>query len=221
MIVIAVVGTGTGIGKTHVSCALARALVRRGLATAGRKPVESGVTDTALTDAAALSGSGSIAPASAPPYTFRDPVSPHLAARREGKAIDPELAAAWVRESSIGADVAVAETAGALLSPLGRTSTNLDLATALAPDLIVLVAPDRLGVLHEVASARRILGPEAWARTLVVLSAPAEPDASTGTNVDELRWLAWAERAVTWARDAVDGALLADAAAQVCGRLRG
>lgn len=211
MKVVAVIGTGTGVGKTHVSCALTRALTARGLATAGRKPIESGVVDIPSTDAAMLAGSGSIPPASPPPYTFRDPVSPHLAARREGLAIEVEVAVRWSRDSSPGADLVVVETAGALLSPLGPHLTNLDLALTLAPDAFVLVAPDRLGVLHEVGCARRILPAAVWARTLVVLSEPAERDASSGTNADELRWLGWADDAVTWPRGARDGSALAEA----------
>jgi dethiobiotin synthetase len=47
-------GTGTGVGKTAVAAALARALVARGERVAAIKPIETGV-DGAAADAVALS----------------------------------------------------------------------------------------------------------------------------------------------------------------------
>jgi dethiobiotin synthetase len=51
---------------------------------------------------------------------------------------------------------------------------------AIEPSVTILVAPDRLGVLHDVT---------ACARKVIVLSAPRTPDASTGTNAAELESL--------------------------------
>jgi dethiobiotin synthetase len=96
---------------------------------------------------------------------------------------------AWV--ASHKADVLVIETAGGLLSPLGAGHTNLDLAKALAPHTLLLVAPDRLGVLHELTACREVL--RAHARELpepgIILQAPSAPDASTGTNEAEIETL--------------------------------
>jgi dethiobiotin synthetase len=52
---IVVVGTGTEVGKTHVTTALVRAAVRAGLQAVGLKPVESGV-GTGASDASRLGG---------------------------------------------------------------------------------------------------------------------------------------------------------------------
>jgi len=94
------------------------------------------------------------------------------------------------------------ETAGGLLSPLGMGVTNLDLARALHPDGVVLVAQDRLGVLHEIAAcglALRVLASELQ-DCIVALQAPTAPDLSTGTNTAEIVELGLAKRVVSFPR---------------------
>lgn len=193
---VVVVGTGTGIGKTHLGVALVAELARSGLRVVGLKPVESGVCLDRLdeTDAGLLASVSSVRLAEVGAlYAFAPAVSPHLAARQASVLIDLERIAGWVAQvgAGTGADVAVVETAGALLSPLSRTLTNLDLARALRPDCLVLVGCDRLGVLHDVAAtlhALRTLAPELGEATLV-LQPPALPDTSTGANAAELAFL--------------------------------
>jgi 8-amino-7-oxononanoate synthase len=196
-----VLGTGTEVGKTFVAEALVRLLTAQGQAVAGLKPIETGWGNAAgrepVGDAGRLAGASfhvkQLVPA--PLYGFSDPVAPALAARRAGTEIQLSAVKTWVRQLSVSAEpgnppcAAVIETAGGVFSPLGPQLTNFDLATSLDPSIWILVAPDRLGVLHDViatlgAMAGRGRGP-AW----IVLSAPALPDASTGHNLAEL--LAW------------------------------
>jgi dethiobiotin synthetase len=182
---IAVVGTGTEVGKTHVTVALVAALAARGAHVSGLKPIESGIATAALTDAERLASVSTVFSEPAP-YRFGEPVSPHLAARRLGVELSLEAAAGWVRRQP--ARITLVETAGALLSPLGPGLTNLDLVRTLAPDAMVLVGLDRLGILHEIAACLvvlRTLAPELPAPQ-VVLNAPPVPDASTSTNAEEL-----------------------------------
>lgn len=198
---VAVVGTGTGVGKTHVSVALVAALAARGDKICGLKPIESGVDGTSTTDAEQLALVSSVQPEPAP-YRFAEPLSPHLAARRCGRAISLEVAAAWVERQP--APLAIVESAGALLSPLGPGLTNADLVRALSPDAVVLVGLDRLGILHEVACctlALRALAP-GLPPAMIVLNPPAAPDASTGTNAGELAVLGIASGAVVMPRAA-------------------
>lgn len=185
---IVVLGTGTEIGKTHASIAISSALTSMGISVTALKPIESGVPvnpKDASTDAGSLAAFSSY-PANAPPYAFSDPVSPHLAARRVGITIDIERITAWVNKHN--ARVVLVETAGAMLSPIAKGRTNLDLARALQPDLVLLVAPDRLGVLHDVAAALhvwRTLAPE-LPTPLLLMQPPTTPDTSTGTNAEEI-----------------------------------
>jgi dethiobiotin synthetase len=171
--VVAVAGTGTSVGKTHVC----QALSHHGRGTiVVWKPIESGAGDTEE-----LRRAG---PTEAALYSFREPISPHLAARREGASIDLDRIVRVAHE--LAAEVLVIETAGGLFSPLGVGVTNADLIRALAPDRVLLVAPDRLGVLHDVGAAVTAARAVGLAIDSVVLSAPEMADASTHTNRREL-----------------------------------
>jgi len=199
---IVVFGTGTEIGKTHASIAITSALTAMGVSVSALKPIESGVPlnpTEASTDAGSLAAFSSY-PAGTPPYAFPDPVSPHLAARRAHVVIDLDRVTSWV--NSHAARFVLVETAGALLSPIDKTRTNLDLIRALEPDLVLLVAPDRLGVLHDVRAtlhAYQTLAPQ-LPTPVVLLQPPLTPDMSTGTNADEIAWLGIAPKAFVFPR---------------------
>jgi dethiobiotin synthetase len=190
-----VTGTGTGIGKTHVTAALLRAwsrvLVEAGVAApevAGIKPVESGVVSGSATDISTLEHASTFhVKRFSPPYMLARAVSPHLAARDEGRTIEAHVLRAYVDEVRAAAAHGVAvELAGGLFSPLAAGLNNADVARGLAADAVVLVAPDRLGVLHDVAAATRAATALGLTLTGVVLVAPEHADASTGTNAAEL-----------------------------------
>lgn len=200
---IVIVGTGTEVGKTHLGIALLRMLAGLGHLVAGLKPVESGV-GAGTTDAELLDRAGTFHVKQPPPYAFRAPISPHLAAAREGVTIRLQPIVTWV--DSVVVDWAVVETAGGLLSPLAAGTTNLDLACVLEPDAVLLVAPDRIGVLHEVTAtlfALRMLAPR-LPEPVVVLQTPAQPDASTGGNAAELLTLQIARSVATVPRGEPD-----------------
>jgi len=189
---IVLLGTGTSVGKTWVACELLKELRRRSLSAIGLKPVESGVTDVTTGDAADLARL-SARPPSPPPYRLREPLSPHLAARRESRSIEAEQILTYVRshESSSPTEppgVVVVETAGGLFSPLDASFTNWDVACSLDPARWVLVAPDSLGVLHDVTAT-------------LAASTAREPDASTGTNAAELQRLGLIARPFSLARN--------------------
>jgi dethiobiotin synthetase len=207
---IALAGTGTEIGKTHVGCALTRELrkTRRVLAL---KPIESGGTE----DARALSDA--CGTESTPLYALREPVSPHLAARREGRAIEIASVVAWVRqrELEVTSDVTLIETAGGLFSPLGSGENNATLVTALAPDVMIVIAPDRLGVLHDITATVLAWGSRAQPRVVFALSAPPVADAATTRNAAELEALGIARVAAVFPRASLDAAETVLAAAQL------
>lgn len=198
---IVLVGTGTDVGKTHVACALLAALRARGARCRGYKPIATGVAVGARCDDAERHALAAGVAYAAPTYAFVPPVSPHLAAREAGRAIDLGVLARRAAELEDGA--LVVETAGGLFSPLDERSTNADLVRALAPARVVLVAPDRIGVLHDVGATARAARAEGLDAMEVVLSAPAAPDASTGTNAAELARLGVLVRA-TFPRAAPD-----------------
>ena len=185
--VIVVSGTGTGVGKTHVGAALLRAWASRGLAVCGYKPVETGVAGDEGADIRALrlASSFHVKPA-ARSTTYRDPISPHLAARLEGRAIDIfDIASEVSRLRSLAAGVLV-ELAGGLFSPLTASHTCADVVALLGDSALLIVAPDRIGVLHDVGATWRAARGIGIVPMGVTLTTPEQPDRSTGTNASEI-----------------------------------
>lgn len=183
-----VTGTGTEIGKTFVATALVRVWAAGGKRIAGAKPVESGVVGEPA-DVSALAAASTFALPSPPPYLFAAPVSPHLAARAEGRKISLDVIVPWVDALRAAADGTVVELPGGLFSPLTDVETNADAVLRLKPTFSVLVTCDRLGVLHDVQATIRAAEPMGLRFDAIVLSAPVTPDGSTGTNAAELRRL--------------------------------
>jgi dethiobiotin synthetase len=177
-------GTGTEIGKTHVAEALLLAWRGLGITAIGLKPVESGV------DGATVSDSERLAAVSAfhvkPLYALRDPVAPHLAAQREGIVLRREAIVESIHTVRDRAEILLVELPGGLFSPVLEDTLNADLAAALVPQELLVVAPDRLGVLHDVIATIRAAATVPLHIDGVVLVAPALPDLSTGTNAPEL-----------------------------------
>ena len=157
-----VVGTDTGIGKTHATCALLHALARRHARVCGMKPIAAGGVQTAD----GLSNEDSIAHRAAStvrvppgldnPILLPEPLSPHLSAARAGTSIDLDVvleAVATLRERT---DALVVEGAGGFLVPLGETQTGADLAVAMQLPLVLVVGM-RLGCLnHALLTAEAI-----------------------------------------------------------------
>jgi dethiobiotin synthetase len=187
------------VGKTFVAEALVRYLAARGHAVAGLKPVETGCRTNAEGapiegDAARLEAASLLVklPRPHPLYAFMDPVAPSLAARREGQAVQAEAIVSWMdRVRSVNhAELAlVIETAGGVFSPVSDTTSNFDLAQSLGDAQWVLVAPDRLGVLHEVRATLVAMKSLGRSPDWLVLNAAETPDSSSGTNAAELQRL--------------------------------
>jgi dethiobiotin synthetase len=201
---VVVTGTGTEIGKTHLSEALLRALAEGGQRrVAGIKPIESGVSPDVETDAQRLERASTFH-VKPPVYALAAPVSPHLAAREAGVEIDVAPIAAAIRPLRTDADVLLVELPGGLFSPLSPTATNADLAQWLAPDFVLLVCPDRLGVLHDVGAALRAARGVPLTIHATAVMAPLTADASTGRNATELADVVRAPRVFSVPRAPVD-----------------
>jgi dethiobiotin synthetase len=157
-----VTGTDTGVGKTVVAAGLTRALVARGLRVAVMKPIASGSDPTPQglrnADALALMGAANV---TAPydvvnPYCFAPAISPHIAAREAGAAIDLTLLRSRLDSLAGASDCVIVEGAGGWLAPISDTATMADLAAALALP-VILVAGLRLGCLNHSLLTRESL----------------------------------------------------------------
>jgi dethiobiotin synthetase len=184
-----VVGTGTEVGKTWVSARLLTALRNTGVTVAARKPSQSFEpgTDPAEFDSAILGGasgepSGRVCP---PARCYPTAMAPPMAAEALGK---PRFVLAELVEElawpGTPVDLGLVETAGGVRSPQTHDADAVGMATALAPDLVLLVADAGLGTLNAV---RLSLGALAGgAPVAVVLNRYDERD---GLHVRNRGWL--------------------------------
>ena len=148
-------GTDTDAGKTHVACLVARWLVQQGQQVGVYKPVASGCVDTEdgrIADDAVRLWEAADRPRTldeACPQRFLAPLAPPAAAQAEGTSVDIELLRTGAECWESDHDVLIVEGAGGLMSPLADGMLNSDLAKQFDCQLI-LVAPNRLGVIHQV-----------------------------------------------------------------------
>jgi dethiobiotin synthetase len=190
MTLVFIVGTGTEIGKTHLGESLLLHLGRTARVV-GYKPVESGVPEGLPGEDAERLRAASTFHVKPEPlsYRLRRPVGPHLAAREMGIALDVPAIVASIRRVAEAAEVALVEMAGGLFSPLTEEVSNADVVRSFPNAAVLLVAPDRLGVLHDLATTTRAAASLGIPLRGIVFSAPAAADASTGTNPAEARYV--------------------------------
>jgi len=149
-----ITATGTGTGKTYVTAALAAALVRQGKTVRVLKPVISGFdnavldeTDTALLIRAVGAEPTQDAIQACSPWRFKEPLSPDMAANREGRDIDFAALVDFCKNAEAGPeDVLLCEGIGGAMVPLDDSHTVLDWISEWgAPALVV--AGSYLGTL--------------------------------------------------------------------------
>ena len=149
---VAILGTTTGVGKTWVAAGLARTMSAGGGRVRARKPVQSFAADEGPTDAEVLSAATGEAPEDVCPAHRSYPLAmaPPMAAESLGR--HPFTVAQLVGEISWpnGTRIGLVETVGGPRSPVAADGDSVDLAAALAPDLVVLVADAGLGTVNAV-----------------------------------------------------------------------
>jgi dethiobiotin synthetase len=192
-VILVVTGTGTGVGKTVVTAALASAAGSTGRAVVVVKPAQTGVTETEPGDLADVSrltglGSGQLHEF----VRFPDPLAPAAAARRAGCA-PLDIDAAAHRIAALDADdrLVLVEGAGGLLVRYDDAGRGLaDIAGALsAPVLVVTEAG--LGTLNATELTLEALDRrDLRCAGLVIGAWPAEPDLAARCNVADLEAIA-------------------------------
>ncbi len=186
-----VTGTGTGVGKTVVTAALAALAADRGASVAVVKPAQTGVgfgEPGDLADIERLSGVTDTHEF----VRFLRPLSPDAAARQAGKPpLDLAVAAEEIRELRGTRRLVLIEGAGGLLvryDPDGRTIA--DLARMLeAP--VLLVADPGLGTLNHTALTLEAMAHRGLDLAGLVLGSwPTDPGLAQRTNLADLETLA-------------------------------
>lgn len=142
-------GTDTGVGKTAVACALAKALAARGIKVGVMKPVETGVGEAGPLDALALARAANQDEAldRLCPFRFALPAAPSVAARAEGARIEIEHIAQQYSDLAREFEFMLVEGAGGLRVPIVDDFDMIDLAQRLALP-ILLVARGNLGTIN-------------------------------------------------------------------------
>jgi dethiobiotin synthetase len=184
---VVVTGTGTEVGKTWWTAAVARGLRARGVAVAARKPVQSYDPADAPEDrdAAVLgAATGEPAPTVCPPHRWlAEALAPPMAAARLGlpafTIADLVAELTWPPATAVG----LLEGAGGLRSPLAADGDTRTLVEAVAPDDVLVVTDTALGVVHGVRLVVDALGDR---RITVVLN---RFDAAAPTHTLSRDWL--------------------------------
>jgi len=183
-----VLGTGTGVGKTHVAARIARAWSALGPVTY-RKPIQTGVetAEDAEADAPAVAGPGITVETG---LLFRAPLSPLAAGEKEGRPVDLEALAAWTTRPPAPGARLLLEPAGGVMVPLAPGRHWLSWATDFRIPC-VLVAPGGLGTLNHALLTSEALMLRGW--TVAALLLNPGVDGSFEAAVDNAailaRWL--------------------------------
>ena len=214
-----VTGAHTDVGKTYVACAMLRAARAKGLSVAALKPAVSGIdeADWAQSDPgrllAAMGRPLTLAELDAiAPLRFTAPLSPPMAARREGVDLRISTLTDFCRAglAASTADLMLVEGAGGVMSPMAEDGTGLDLMAALGLPSVV-VGGSYLGAISHTLTAIETLRARGLPIAAVVVSQSGEPDApdfaqtvdSVAAFAGEVKIIAAARDDGAWARELV------------------
>ena len=191
--VLVITGTGTGIGKTVVTAAIAALAHARGDRVAIVKPAQTGVhpgPGSDVPDAETierLSGVGDTHELA----RFPDPLSPEAAARVSGlPPLDLADAADYIGKLAASRDLVLVEGAGGLLVRYDAAGATLaDLALMCAAPVLVVVAAG-LGTLNHTALTCEALAARRLELAGVAIGSwPGEPGLAERENVTDLETL--------------------------------
>jgi dethiobiotin synthetase len=189
--VLVVSGTGTGVGKTVVTAALATLARARGERVAVVKPAQTGIAAGDVPDIETIERLTDVTDTHEL-ARFPDPLSPEAAARVAGLApLDLRFAADYVAKLAESRDLVLVEGAGGLLvryDPDGGTLADLAAAVA-AP--VVVVAAAGLGTLNQTALTLEALAARKLISDGVVIGSwPRHPGLAERANLTDLQIVA-------------------------------
>ena len=190
MTVLVITGTGTGVGKTVVTAALASHARQAGIDVAVCKPVQTGTDcgDDDLADVARLAGVAELAGLA----RYPQPLAPAAAAVQAGMALPTrDEVLALIRGLDRPGRLTLVEGAGGLLVELAEPGVTLrDLAADLDAAALVAVSAE-LGTLNHTALTLEALAAQGVpCAGLVIGSWPARPGLVEASNHAALARLA-------------------------------
>ena len=175
-----VTSTGADIGKTFVTAGLIRHLRGEGRPATALKPLVSGYDSSVVetSDPAVLlraMGRSVTADeiAAIAPFRFRAPLSPDLAAAREGRSVDFDALLGFSRDAVAAHDgTLLIEGVGGIMVPLDECHTVLDWITALSIPAIVMSGSYLGAISHALTALDALRGRGLATAALVVNETP-------------------------------------------------
>jgi dethiobiotin synthetase len=187
MSILLITGTGTEVGKTVVTAAVAAVAVAAGRSVAVLKPAQTGVRPDERGDAdevARLAGTVTTREL----VRYPEPLAPATAARRAGlPPVRPEDVAEATAELAVDHDLVLVEGAGGLLVRFDETGGTLADAARLLDAPVLLIAPAGLGTLNTTELTARELRHRELHLTGVVIGSWTTPgDLASRCNLTDL-----------------------------------
>ncbi len=188
-----ITSTGTEIGKTFVTAALAYQLREAGRAVDAVKPIMTGYARETMheSDAALLLralgrevSEETIAEVS--PFRFAAPLAPSMAARAEGREASVEALTAFCRERERMDRVLLIEGIGGVMVPIAGRQTVLDWIEAVAAP-VILVTGSYLGTLSHTLTAIEVLRARRQKIAGIVVSESPRSTVSLADSVAQIR----------------------------------
>ncbi|WP_329128862.1 dethiobiotin synthase [Streptomyces sp. NBC_01476] len=187
MAIVVVTGTGTEVGKTVATAAVAAASLAQGLSVAVLKPAQTGLSGAEPGDAAEVARlAGEVTAAELARYP--EPLAPATAALRAGaETVGPEDIAEAAAKLAAVHDVVLVEGAGGLLVPYDAKGSTLADAAALLHARVLLVATSGLGTLNATAlTAEALQTRKIGCLGVIIGSWRADPDLAERCNLADL-----------------------------------
>ncbi|TQL23879.1 dethiobiotin synthase [Streptomyces sp. SLBN-134] len=187
MPVMVITGTGTEVGKTVVTAAVAATALAAGRSVAVLKAAQTGVRPGEPGDAEEVARlAGPVTTAELARYP--NPLAPATAARRAGRApVHPHEVAERAAKLATEHDLVLVEGAGGLLVRFDAAGGTLADAAALLSAPVLVVASAGLGTLNVTElTARELRGRGLGLLGVVIGSWPAEPDLASRCNLLDL-----------------------------------
>ncbi|WP_164904834.1 dethiobiotin synthase [Streptomyces cyaneus] len=187
MPVLVITGTGTEVGKTVTTAAVAAAAVAAGRSVAVLKAAQTGVTPDERGDAEEVARlAGAVTTAEVARYP--EPLAPATAARRAGRPpVRPHEIAEAAAKLAAEHDLVLVEGAGGLLVRFDEAGGTLADAAELMAAPVLLVASAGLGTLNTTElTARELRTRRLDLLGVVIGSWPEAPDLASLCNVADL-----------------------------------
>jgi dethiobiotin synthetase len=187
MTVLVITGTGTEVGKTVVTAAVAATALAAGRSVAVLKPAQTGVRPDEPGDAAEVARlAGAVTTAELARYP--EPLAPATAARRAGRApVHPQEVAEAAAKLATEHDLVLVEGAGGLLVRFDPAGGTLADAARLLSAPVLVVASAGLGTLNTTElTARELRARGLDLAGIVIGSWPGAPDLASRCNLADL-----------------------------------